>query len=98
MATRKRKGGKITNKTRRNIERRLRNVDSSEEGIRASQLVLTKQQQRASEVLDAAVNATAKCCFILPIPNIEKLIPLNMILYYLNLIIFLKEILFEFVS
>ena len=59
MATRKRKGGKITNKTRRNIERRLRNVDSSEEGIRASQLVLTKQQQRASEVLDAAVNATA---------------------------------------
>jgi len=60
MATRKRKGGKITNKTRRNIERRLRNVDTSEEGIRASQLVLTKNQQRASEVLDAAVNATAK--------------------------------------
>lgn len=60
MATRKRKGGKITNKTRRNIERRLQNVDTSEEGIRASQLVLTKNQQRASEVLDAAVNATAK--------------------------------------
>ena len=60
MATRKRKGGKITNKTRRNIERRLRNVDTSEGGIRASQLVLTKNQQRASEVLDAAVNATAK--------------------------------------
>ena len=59
MATRKRKGGKITTKTRRNIKRRLRNVDTSEEGIRASQLVLTKQQQRASEVLDAAVNATA---------------------------------------
>ena len=60
MATRKRKGGKITTKTRRNIKRRLRNVDTSEEGIRASQLVLTKNQQRASEVLDAAVNATAK--------------------------------------
>ena len=60
MVTRKRKGGKITNKTRRNIERRLQNVDTSEEGIRASQLVLTKNQQRASEVLDAAVNATAK--------------------------------------
>ena len=59
MATRKRKRVNPTNKTRRNIERRLRNVDSSEEGIRASQLVLTKQQQRASEVLDAAVNATA---------------------------------------
>ena len=59
MATRKRKGGKITTKTRRNIKRRLRNVDTSEEGIRASQLVLTKQQQIASEVLDAAVNATA---------------------------------------
>ncbi len=59
MATRKRKGGKITTKTRRNIKRRLRNVDTSEEGIRASQLVLTKQQQRASFALDAAVNATA---------------------------------------
>ena len=60
MATRKRKGGKITNKTRRNIKRRLRNIDSTAEGINASQLVLTKNQQRASEVLDAAVNATAK--------------------------------------
>ena len=59
MATRKRKGGKIATKTRRNIKRRLRNIDSTAEGINASQLVLTKQQQRASEVLDAAVNATA---------------------------------------
>ena len=59
MATRKRKGGKITTKTRRNIKRRLRNIDSTAEGINASQLVLTKQQQRASEVLDAAVNVTA---------------------------------------
>ena len=59
MVTRKRKGGKIATKTRRNIKRRLRNIDSTAEGINASQLVLTKQQQRASEVLDAAVNATA---------------------------------------
>ena len=59
MVTRKRKGGKITNRTRRKIKRRLQNVDTSEAGIRASELVLTKQQQRASEVLDAAVNATA---------------------------------------
>ena len=58
MVTRKRKGGKIATKTRRNIKR-LRNIDSTAEGINASQLVLTKQQQRASEVLDAAVNATA---------------------------------------
>jgi len=60
MATRKRKGGKIKTKTRRNIKRRLQKIDSTAEGINASQLVLTKQQQRASEVLDAAVNTTAK--------------------------------------
>ena len=60
MVTRKRKGGKITNRTRRKIKRRLQNVDTSEAGIRASELVLTKQQQRASEVMDAAVNATAR--------------------------------------
>jgi hypothetical protein len=59
MVTRKRKGGKIATKTRRNIKRRLRNIDSTAEGINASQLVLTKQQQRASYALDAAVNATA---------------------------------------
>ena len=59
MATRKRKGGKIKTKTRRNIKRRLQKIDSTAEGINASQLVLTKQQQRASEVLDAAVDATA---------------------------------------
>ena len=59
MATRKRKGGKIKTNTRRNIKRRLQNIDSTAEGINASQLVLTKQQQRASEVLDAAVKATA---------------------------------------
>ena len=52
MVTRKRKGGKITNKTRRNIERRLRNVDMSQESINASRRVLTKQQQIASEALD----------------------------------------------
>ena len=42
------------------MRRRLQNVDTSEAGIRASQLVLTKQQQRASEVMDAAVDATAR--------------------------------------
>ena len=42
------------------MRRRLQNVDTSKAGIRASQLVLTKQQQRASEVMDAAVDATAK--------------------------------------
>ena len=44
---------------RRNIKRRLQKIDSTAEGINASQLVLTKQQQKASEVLDAAVNVTA---------------------------------------
>ena len=42
------------------MRRRLQNVDTSEAGIRASQLVLTKQQQRVSEVMDAAVDATAR--------------------------------------
>ena len=60
MVTRKRKGGKITNKTRRNIERRLRNVDMSQESINASRRVLTKQQQIASEALDRAVEKTAQ--------------------------------------
>ena len=64
MVTKKRKGGKMADKTRRNIKRRnikrrLQKIDSTAEGINASQLVLTKQQQRASEVLDAAVDATA---------------------------------------
>jgi len=64
MVTKKRKGGKKADTTRRNIKRRnikrrLQKIDSTAEGINASQLVLTKQQQRASEVLDAAVDATA---------------------------------------
>ena len=64
MVTKKRKGGKMADKTRRNIKRRnikrrLQKIDSTAEGINASQLVLTKQQQKASEVLDAAVNVTA---------------------------------------
>lgn len=59
MATRKRKGENKKDKTRRNIKRRLQKIDSTAEGINASQMVLTKQQQRSSEVLDAAVNATA---------------------------------------
>ena len=67
MATRRFRGEiktrgeiKSNNKTRRKMRRRLQNVDTSEAGIRASQLVLTKQQQRASEVMDAAVDATAR--------------------------------------
>ena len=60
MVTRKRKGGSNQNKTRRNIERRLRNVDMSEESINASRRVLTKQQQIASVALDRAVEKTAQ--------------------------------------
>ncbi len=58
MVTRKRKGVKITNKTRRNIKR-LRNIDSSEEGIRASRQALIDNQERSKAVLDRKAKEAA---------------------------------------
>ena len=61
MAPQTRKSKRTSNKTiTRKIRRHMQDVDTSAQSIQASKQVLTRQQQRASEVLDAAVNTTAR--------------------------------------
>jgi len=61
MAPQTRKRKRSSNKTTtRKIRRRMQDVDTSAQSIQASDQVLTRQQQIASDVLDEAVRKTAQ--------------------------------------